>query len=170
MIRSATNNSTPPSAASGTWRNSVAPNANSASTIVAANSPDSCVRPPVSDTMPVRGGLALTGNAPNNPASTLPAPAPRKSRSTSAGLSGSDGKHRGYGADHVHALALEAGPDHRGGGADQPDQRAGNFGADRLRGGDHAEYAQPDANRIEVGFAGVLREFCDTIEHRSFRR
>ena len=44
--------------------------------------------------MPVRGGLALTGNAPNRPASTLPAPAPRKSRSTSAGLSGSDGNER----------------------------------------------------------------------------
>ena len=44
--------------------------------------------------MPVRGGLALTGNAPNRPDSTLPAPAPRKSRSTSAGLSGSDGNDR----------------------------------------------------------------------------
>ena len=44
--------------------------------------------------MPVRGGLALTGNAPNRPDSTLPAPAPRKSRSTSAGLSGSDGNER----------------------------------------------------------------------------
>src|SRR4029077_1969562 len=46
------------------------------------------------DTMPVLGGLALTGNAPNRPAKMLPAPAPRKSRSTSAGWSGSDGNDR----------------------------------------------------------------------------
>ena len=44
--------------------------------------------------MPVRGGLALTGNAPKIPASTLPAPTPRKSRSTSAGCFGSDRNER----------------------------------------------------------------------------
>ena len=94
MMRSATNNRMPPSAASGTRCNKPVPNASSASTIAAAARPDSCDSPPVSETMPVRGGLALTGNAPNMPASTLPAPAPRKSRSTSAGLSGSDGNER----------------------------------------------------------------------------
>ena len=94
MIRSATNSSTPPRAASGTCLSSAAPNTSSASTIAAANSDDNCDRPPVSHTMPVRGGLASTGNAPNRPARMLPAPTPRKSRSTSAGLSGSDGKAR----------------------------------------------------------------------------
>ena len=101
MIRSATNSSTPPSAAFGTCCSSVAPNASSASTIAAANSPDSCERPPVSDTMPVRGGLALTGNAPNRPARMLPAPAPRKSRSTSAGLS-RIGRERTRGRRRLH--------------------------------------------------------------------
>ena len=62
--------------------------------MIAASSPATWERPPVSTTMPVRGGLALTGNAPNKPASRLPAPAPRKSRSTSAGWSGAEGNDR----------------------------------------------------------------------------
>ena len=65
-----------------------------ASTTATATRPASCDRPPVSQTIPVRGGLALTGNAPNNPASTLPAPTPMKSRLTSGGSSASDGNDR----------------------------------------------------------------------------
>ena len=146
--------------------------------------------------MPVRGGLALTGNAPNRPASTLPAPAPRKSRSTSAGLSGSDGNERVVAAvctittmairkregnetrpplqsdvrqrrhrqrsrdhaDHADALALEAGADRRDGGGDKADQRAGNFGADGFRSGYHGQHAESDTDRVEVGFAKMLRK------------
>ena len=159
--------------------------------------------------MPVRGGLALTGNAPNRPARTLPAPAPRKSRSTSAGLSGSDGNdargRRGlhhhddgdqeaqrhqprpllgreirqgrrrqrcrHGADHGDALAFEAGADHGERRRDQPDQRAGNFGADRLpTPATTASTPKPDAERVEVGRAELPRQLADAVEHRPARR
>ena len=74
---------------------SAAPNASSAiTTIAAATRPASCDRPPVSATTAVRGGLASTGNAPIRPDRMLPTPTPMKSRSTSGGSSGSDGKDR----------------------------------------------------------------------------
>ena len=183
MMRSATNSRTPPSAASGTRFNSPVPNASSASTIAAAARPDTCDLPPVSETMPVRGGLAFTGNAPKMPARMLPAPAPRKSRSTSAGLSGSEGKERvvaavctittivitkasgtsrthcsgaisgsagfgsvaGHRADHFHASGLESRHDHRQRRGDKADQRARNFGADRLGDDHHRQHAKADA-------------------------
>ncbi len=61
--------------------------------IATASRPASCERAPTSATMAVRGGLALTGKAPNRPASTLPTPTPMKSRSTSGG-SPADGNER----------------------------------------------------------------------------
>ncbi len=70
------------------------PKASRTTTIAAAASPASCERPPVSATTAVRGGLALTGNAPISPDRRLPAPAPMKSRSTSGGSSGLEGKDR----------------------------------------------------------------------------
>ena len=63
-------------------------------TMAAATSTASCERPPVSETTPVRGGLALTGKPPIRPDRMLPAPTPTKSRSTSGGSSGSDGNDR----------------------------------------------------------------------------
>jgi hypothetical protein len=60
--------------------------------MAAATSPASCDRPPVSDTIAVRGGLAFTGNAPMRP--VLPTPTPTKSRSTSGGSLGSDTNDR----------------------------------------------------------------------------
>ena len=62
--------------------------------IAAATRTASCDRPPVSDTMAVRGGLALTGNPPIRPDRMLPTPTPMKSRSTSGGWSGSDTNDR----------------------------------------------------------------------------
>ena len=62
--------------------------------MAAAARPASGDFPPVSHTTAVRGGLALTGNAPISPASTLPTPTPVKSRSTSGGWSALGGKDR----------------------------------------------------------------------------
>ena len=93
-MRRATNSKTPPSAAFGIRPSSEAPKTSSAITIAAAARPASWERPPVSETTAVRGGLALTGNAPINPDRMLPIPTPTKSRSTSGGSSGLDGKDR----------------------------------------------------------------------------
>ena len=94
MILSAMNSRTPPSAALGICCNSEAPKASSPTTIATAARPATWDRPPVSDTTAVRGGLALTGNAPSKPESTLPTPTPTKSRSTSGASFGSEGKDR----------------------------------------------------------------------------
>ena len=59
-----------------------------------ATSAPSCETPPVSATIAVRGGLALTGKAPRKPASRLAAPTPTKSRPTSGPAAGSETKLR----------------------------------------------------------------------------
>ncbi len=55
----------------------------STTTIAPAARPGTCERPPDEVTTALRGGLALTAKPPMNAASTLPAPTPMKSRSTS---------------------------------------------------------------------------------------
>jgi len=140
----------------------------------------------------------------------LPAPAPRKSRSTSAGLSGSDRNERvvaavctitttvitkasgtqphpfaparcpgkvGLGqrgrhiADHLHALGLEAGDDHRKGRGHEPDQRARNFCADHL--GGRAPWParqKPMQMVVRLDWPRCCADRADAIERRPGRR
>jgi hypothetical protein len=88
----------------GKWLNRI----DNARTMTAATRPVSCDRPPVSDTIAVRGGLAFTGNAPMRPDMMLPAPTPTKSRSTSGGSLGSDGKDRVVAAVRFLSLTISA--------------------------------------------------------------
>ncbi len=87
--RLATTTRMAPSVACGRLSGSAVATRTTMKTTVAATRPVTCVRPPDAGVTSVRGGLALTANAPHRPATALLAPMTTRSRSrSSAGAEG----------------------------------------------------------------------------------
>ena len=102
-IRPATKNRIAASAASGVWRRKPSPKTAARITALAAARPATCDLPPLSATIELRGGLALTGKAPNRPASRLADAEAKEVAVDVRRLAGQAGKRaRGRGALHHH--------------------------------------------------------------------